>query len=197
MFRGKKNWVLVMIVLVLCAGSAQAIFVDDFEAGLGNWTAPGAVSPLSIATDFAGNIGQSMKIQQEAGGTGLYAYNLPGTIPVTPGEQITFSVDYYPTGGNGYFNILAKRADDSNIGVLWADGMSGQNAWNTYDLAVKYDGDYNPLIVPAEATKLQFNFWPWAAGATLYIDNFSVTPEPATMIMVGLGGLALIRRRRK
>jgi len=36
-----------------------------------------------------------------------------------------------------------------------------------------------------------------AMGATLDFDNIQLVPEPATIMMLGLGGLALIRKRRQ
>jgi hypothetical protein len=34
------------------------------------------------------------------------------------------------------------------------------------------------------------------ADVTIDFDNFAIVPEPATMLMLGLGGIALIRKRR-
>jgi len=47
------------------------------------------------------------------------------------------------------------------------------------------------------------NFWANSDGAgtglsgSFFIDDFSITPEPAAMSLLALGGLAVLRRRRK
>ena len=33
-------------------------------------------------------------------------------------------------------------------------------------------------------------------GGGYYIDNVSIVPEPASVVLLGLGGLAMLRRRR-
>ena len=38
--------------------------------------------------------------------------------------------------------------------------------------------------------------WPVIVIADTYLTSFEVVPEPATVLLLGLGGLALLRRRR-
>lgn len=198
MFKWKKSLV-VLVVLALGVGSAHADFVDDFESGFAaNWTNGGSTYIISTATNFAGNTGQSMKIDPTQG-TATYTYSIPGTIPVTAGDEISFSLDYYASGVNGYFSILAKDAADGNVAVLWADALNVHGAWTNYDLETKYPS-YFPLTIPAGATQLQFtNLGPNGEGL-LYVDNITITtiPEPATMALLSIGSVGvLLRRRRK
>ncbi len=52
---------------------------------------------------------------------------------------------------------------------------------------------------PTRVSKLRFYGTDWAGGGDDFVDfkNLTIVPEPATMSLLGLAGLALLRRRRK
>ena len=69
------------------------------------------------------------------------------------------------------------------LGDLRSKTFSGSTTW----------GDLDIILARAGAGE-----WPGATSYTAFVDNISVVPEPATMSLLALGGIAtLIRRRRK
>jgi len=90
---------------------------------------------------------------------------------------------------------------DMKIEVTWAETPAFDLYWEQTDGSMGFVGrvevwkdGYADLgdVVNLEINALKSN----TAGKGQLIDDLSITPEPATIMMLGLGGLALIRKRR-
>ena len=77
------------------------------------------------------------------------------------------TVDWYWMDNNGAWDLMGSRGM----------GNAGDVSATTID-RISLGGKIN------------------TADVTQDFDDFSITPEPATIMMLGLGGLALIRRKR-
>ena len=148
-------------------GNASFTFEDGAIVTAGNWELKGANS-------FTFNLSS----------TGFTALT-PGTFrndgnnPATPATLIsddTFAVDMTNyTGGTGIITLMDSAAD--------AEGMDN-TAFQDAILQVNNAGGYT--------ANLQWNDTDEAIEL-----NITAVPEPSTTALIGLGGLALILRRRK
>lgn len=99
------------------------------------------------------------------------------------------TVDYRVTffdGPNGTGNQLALIISSSNI-----SGATTQDVWTELTI----NG-----MVPAGAVSAQVMGFMWnpnSAGGALFMDDasFQIVPEPAGLALLGLGAVALLRRR--
>ena len=185
-----KMSVLAAAVLAMAGlANAAAIVIPngDFQSGdFTNWTPNGA----TIGTDGAGNyyavdsVGSSSSSLAES-------YSL---LSLVTGTTYTASFDAMCLNDTGAaeIDVALMKAWGGSVSLATLHGGSAgltvANGWQHYSTTFTYT-DASPvgwIVWNAEG----------AGGHDVAFDNFAITPEPATMSVLALGGLMAIRRRR-
>lgn len=115
------------------------------------------------------------------GGVDFYAQN---SAAIYRTNTSGFGTEYaiFPASGI-YGELTLKRT-----GSEWSAWVNGVQKGSTLAL--------DPTLT---ATKIEIGMGHWAdwGERALNVDDIAVTPEPATLLLLALGGLAVLRRRRK
>ena len=137
-----------------------------------------------------------------ASNNAYYSHNAAGYYDLhvgTANDKITF-VDRLALQGETHFtfDILGDNSHGDMFCTIQLDDTK---------YYISPDANYNftqwttivtPLPAAAGATQVRLlSFQPGYSGGTDFsVDNVGMVPEPATLSLLALGGLALIRRRR-
>lgn len=191
---------LITLVCTLClvCGVSPVLAVNPgysfgnggFESGAldgGWWTwFPDATTTATIETwnVYAGTYAVGYVCQDTSGDT-----KLGQTITVSPSTTYTISLMYDGTNWGGLgVAVNDYDASWSYIGYSWLPIYTGNGTDTGW---TSFSSTFTTLAGAAYAD-VTLNTWSWA---TTYIDNVSVTPEPATMVLLGIGGLVALRRK--
>jgi hypothetical protein len=208
------NIVLVLAAALALTASAQAQLAYTFDGGAQGftnctWSATGptgwsggaAIQALGAGGwamgspyhEFDWASGEQTKMQQLANsGAGRLALDL-----IVDGSS-------FPAATGVWFQLnLATNSDAPGGGWTQKENLLPATNWHNAD---------DPALV---VTHLDYAFADlgWAPGDTwfqlylgsntnpgyckFYVDNIALTPEPATMTLLALGGMAMLRRRAR
>ena len=209
--------VLLLASAVVLGQAAHAQFINgNFETGdFSGWTiglTSGGANAWQQVVDFdidgPGPLGTSKAGQFSAGRasgvtTGEHGVTLTQMLDLASGVQYTFEFDWAATrtvtGSNAQGGIFALMVNGVEINRSAAGSTSS---------TVPHFGHHSGAFTPTSSGAHEVGVWilrpftiPTPTAPTLFqsVDNFEMSPipEPASLAALGLGTLALLRRRKK
>jgi len=124
----------------------------------------------------------------KATGSALYTSGVKSTTGSGSFEAVTFDVGGVPLTPGANYVFFASTAEDNG---------SGYGQWGLVN-GDSNGGNFVYLNNGTAASQWTTTPWTsWSGQSSALTADFAPTPEPATLALAGLGGLALLLRKRK
>ena len=176
----------------LAAGGQYTIYIDFRASQKGG----------NGADEWATNSPSHFQLRQDGGSDPLHMkLNQSGQFMLNDGNLMGMNdvPDWYTAGGHTPAEIADYYVNYVGQWAEWKfdlDMTAGTIDWYWKDNSGNWDLVGSRGAPSVDIDLLTLSHKNNATDQSLDFDNFRVVPEPATMLMLGLGGLALIRRKR-
>ena len=171
----KRTVLFMLVVGVLSLNSpAEAVLVNFVADGIYNWSPSGVVMTQSIS---GGAVGVTMSAEAHS--------TFTITTTATNESDITWT---------GYVLTL-----DPAGSATFVDGSAGSTKFNTKLYPDPYTIEFwePDVVLPTQVVTLQFDVSIPDDGTYTFTLTQNPIPEPASILLLGLGGLMLRRRFRR
>jgi hypothetical protein len=197
--------VVLVLAAMLCtsANAANLLINGDFALGSNGTTAPDNVALGWSTWNSSGGWNNRETAQNPVPGDYLFAIGAGGgygagvyqDVAATVGTNYTLTADSALDNwwmNHGYLKL--EFWDAGNVNMV---GFAESAHWGQpgYDLGLPWANYSISGVAPAGTVTVRAALASWGEGGTARFDNAVLTPEPATLAILGLGGLLLRRRK--
>ena len=218
--------ILTILLFCIGSAQATVVYQEDFEDGYANGitdlTGTWAVAENGLNGSVYGyhgswgnhiftlddvlsnNVAVDADFKISNGETGDFEIWVNATIKDSLMDKIEsgYVIKVQPNGGDNWSDVIA-RIDPGTGGVTLDNNVTGQFLVGSENhLRVERFGDTINVILNGTPylNATDSTYQNGSIGFRLFnegvVDNIVVTPEPATMVLLGLGALVLRRKRR-